>query len=186
MGFVRMLSNSTKFYRVVIAVIFVNALFYLLFSLLVLAIVNRSIFIVLDAVIFAVLLYLIARKQSLSYFLGLVLIVFLLIGINFLSQLHPVLNVTFIEAAGFLSSLVSGIIALVGIMHLLSQSREKGLSYIRLSLLVSIFLTQFFQFYSQQLFAIVGLSLDILMLVTVETVLRSVRLQKLQQIETSG
>jgi hypothetical protein len=174
--FVHFLTSSTLFYRFMIIVLSISSVFYILFSLLIAAALNKSLFISAGVLLTGVLLFLSARLKSIYYLLLVVLTIFVLLGINMLSYQPMKLDISFIQTAGLLSSLTSGIIALIGILQL-KHSRERGLAYIRISLLCAIFLTQFFQFYSQQLFAIAGLSFDILMLITVETVLKSMQLQ---------
>jgi hypothetical protein len=78
---------------------------------------------------------------------------------------------TFVEVAQLLSSLLSAVFVLVGVLRI-RQSRVYAFQMFEQSLLVSIFLTQVFAFYVQQFTALIGLVLNIVLLVLTRFALR--------------
>jgi hypothetical protein len=80
-------------------------------------------------------------------------------------------DLTFVDYAQLLSSVLSGVFVLVGVLRI-RRSRTAAFLAFEHSLLVSIFLTQAFSFYKQQFFALIGLALNTLLLVITRYALR--------------
>jgi hypothetical protein len=76
-------------------------------------------------------------------------------------------GISFAEAGHQLSALAAGGCALIGVLSL-ARSRPAAYEWFRRAMLVSIFLGQVFAFYEQQLAAIVGLAVSLLLLVTLD------------------
>lgn len=81
---------------------------------------------------------------------------------------HPVL--TFDETGRLVSSLLSALLVLVGFGSL---RRSKVMAYrlFKASVLLTLFLTQFFVFYQDQFYALIGLSFNIILLIVIDYVL---------------
>jgi len=73
-------------------------------------------------------------------------------------------NLSFIEVAELLSSLLSGVLVFIGIYYI-KRSRLLAYKMFEHSILISIFLTQVFMFYKEQFAALTGLAANILILV---------------------
>ena len=80
-------------------------------------------------------------------------------------------DLTFVDYAQLLSSVLSGVFVLIGVLRI-RRSRTSAFLAFEHSLLVSIFLTEVFSFYEQQFLALVGLALNILLLVVTRYALR--------------
>jgi hypothetical protein len=76
-----------------------------------------------------------------------------------------------LELVAFSAALLSNAMGIAGIVSLL-RSRFTAFSWFKRALIVSIFLADVFAFYQQQLAALSSLSLDIVLLVTVNALLR--------------
>ena len=70
-----------------------------------------------------------------------------------------------------LASAVSGGLTLVGVVYLILRSRAHALRWFRRSILASIFLTDLFTFYYQQLGAVADLAVDLILLAVFEALL---------------
>jgi hypothetical protein len=70
-------------------------------------------------------------------------------------------HMSFVEGAEFASSLLSGLFVILGIVQI-RRSRVAAYRQFERAILTSIFLTQVFVFYQEQLAALVGLCLNIL------------------------
>lgn len=89
-------------------------------------------------------------------------------GVEMIEEVnHRLMTLSFIEIAEFFSSLLSGLFVFAGI-YLLRKSRLRAYIMFKRSVLVSIFLTQFFLFYKEQFSAMTGLLFNILILVALE------------------
>ena len=99
-----------------------------------------------------------------------VVIVFFVIhtGVSVIGSLLNITSPFFISKWGELVSAMAagGFVLLGGI--LIKRSRIKAYQMFKYALLISIFLTQFFRFYSEQLSAVVGLFVNIIVLVTLQ------------------
>ncbi len=84
-------------------------------------------------------------------------------------------NQPFSEKGELVFSLVSGVLVLIGVVQL-STSRLKAYYMFKRSILVSIFLTQFFIFFEDQLSALVGLVFSLLILGIVQYMIEEERL----------
>jgi len=73
------------------------------------------------------------------------------------------LEIPFFKIAELIFSVVSGFLALLGIMQI-KKNRLNSFNFLKKSTLVSIFLTQFFAFYSLQLYALGSLILNLIIL----------------------
>ncbi len=74
---------------------------------------------------------------------------------------------TFWDWGSLLTSLASAVLMLIGVVRLVRAGRLAAYTWFRRSLLVSIFLFQFFAFYEDQLGAITGLVFDLVFLAAV-------------------
>ena len=72
-----------------------------------------------------------------------------------------------------LASAVSGGLTLVGVVYLVLRSRDHALRWFRRSILASIFLTDLFTFYYQQLGAVADLAVDLILLAVFEALLEA-------------
>jgi hypothetical protein len=70
-----------------------------------------------------------------------------------------------------LASAVSGGLALVGLVYLILRSRIHALRWFKRSILASIFLTDLFTFYYQQLGAVANLTVDLILLAVFEALI---------------
>lgn len=75
-------------------------------------------------------------------------------------------HVTFTEIGDFLSSLLAGIFVFIGIIKLFRSQRLAAYKFFRISVLISLFLTQFFLFYDVQFQALYTLTINIFILMT--------------------
>lgn len=99
------------------------------------------------------------------------------IGILLLQSLSSILSVgiiyytkeslSFVEAGELGASLLSGIFVLVGIV-VLQKSKEKGFRILKIAVLISLLITQFFTFYTEQFKALFWLALNIILLAVVD------------------
>lgn len=80
-------------------------------------------------------------------------------------------GLTFADYAQLFSSFLSGVFVLIGVLRI-RRSRTAAFLMFEHSLLVSIFLTQVFNFYQQQFLALIGLALNTLLLVITRYALR--------------
>jgi len=83
-------------------------------------------------------------------------------------------HLSFISLAQVASSLLSAVFVMLGVIHL-RRSRLLAYRDFKRSVLVTIFLTQFFLFYQEQFAALVGLGLNILLLVVLDYMLERER-----------
>jgi hypothetical protein len=72
-----------------------------------------------------------------------------------------------------LASAVSGGLTLIGVVYLVLRSRAHALRWFKRSILASIFLTDLFTFYYQQLGAIADLAVDLILLAVFEALLEA-------------
>jgi hypothetical protein len=72
-----------------------------------------------------------------------------------------------------LSSAVCGGLTLVGVVYLILRSRTHALRWFKRSILASIFLTDLFTFYYQQLGAVTDLALDLILLAVFEALIEA-------------
>src|SRR2546427_448542 len=72
-----------------------------------------------------------------------------------------------------LASAVSGGLTLVGVVYLILRSRAHALRWFRRSILATIFLTDLFTFYYQQLGAVADLAVDLILLAVFEALLEA-------------
>jgi hypothetical protein len=79
-------------------------------------------------------------------------------------------HLTFVDGAQLVSSLVSAVFILFGVVYL-RRSRLAAFEMFERSILVAIFMTNVFNFYTEQFYALVGLGIDILLLLAVRFVI---------------
>ncbi|OGK21676.1 hypothetical protein A2866_04390 [Candidatus Roizmanbacteria bacterium RIFCSPHIGHO2_01_FULL_39_8] len=91
-----------------------------------------------------------------------ILVMFITIAAIFV----PSIDVQFRQIE-FLSSIISGLLVVMGVLHL-RKSRLVGYVFFKRSVLVSIFLTQVFSFYSDQFLAVIGLGFNIFLLAVLD------------------
>lgn len=82
------------------------------------------------------------------------------------------------EWGQFLSAALSGLLVIIGIYFIRRKQRMRAYEMFQSALLVSIFLTQFFLFYQEQLSAIAGLLMNIVILNVVQNLIYQERLIK--------
>lgn len=70
---------------------------------------------------------------------------------------------TFVAIASSISTFVSGVLVVFGIVRLRRNERQKAYRYFRRALLVSIFVTRVFSFVESQFGAVFGLTIDVLL-----------------------
>ena len=70
-----------------------------------------------------------------------------------------------------LAATIAGGLTLVGLVYLLLRSRIRALRWFKRSILASIFLTDLFTFYYQQLGAVADLAVDLVLLAVFEALL---------------
>jgi hypothetical protein len=94
---------------------------------------------------------------------------FLLLALSVIapSQDITIADSTFDDRGGLVSSIVAGGMALIGATRLV-RDRLAAYRWFRRSMLVSLFLVQFFAFYTEQLAALTGLALDLIILATLD------------------
>ena len=76
-------------------------------------------------------------------------------------------HLSFVDWGDLLGSTAAALLVLVGVARLV-RSRLSAYLWFRRAILVSIFVSQFFSFYAQQLLALVGLVVEILVLVALD------------------
>jgi hypothetical protein len=84
-----------------------------------------------------------------------------------LADLNPLLSLSFTKWGQLISSIISGTLVLAGV-YFIRRSRLEAYEMFKKSILISIFLTQFFLFYQDQLRALAGLAISILILLTLQ------------------
>lgn len=96
------------------------------------------------------------------FFVGKSIFYILIMFITIAAIFVPSIDVQFRQIE-FLSSIISGLLVVMGVLHL-RKSRLVGYIFFKRSILVSIFLTQVFSFYSDQFLAVIGLGFNIFLL----------------------
>jgi hypothetical protein len=76
-------------------------------------------------------------------------------------------SLSFIQTGELAASLLSGFFVIVGII-VMQKSKEKGFRIFKIAVLVSLLITQFFIFYSEQFRALFLLGLNIILLAVVD------------------
>lgn len=121
------------------------------------------------------------RKISLSKWFRFVIALFFLfqlfIGFSYLINrimAGPREQLSFSEWAAYSSSLVSALLVLWGVL-IIRSSRLRAFILFERSVLISIFFTQVFLFYEEQLGALIGLVLNLLMLLALRFMIERVR-----------
>jgi hypothetical protein len=79
-------------------------------------------------------------------------------------------NLSFIDCGQLLASLLSGVFVLIGVFSI-NQSKIFAMRMFERSILITIFFTQVFIFYKEQFAALVGLSLNILILIALRFII---------------
>jgi hypothetical protein len=81
-------------------------------------------------------------------------------------------SASFVDRAELLSALVAGLFVVMGIYYMLRNNRLSAYRLFHRSVLVNIFFTQLFAFYRQQLLAVTGLLVYLLILLSLRYVMR--------------
>ncbi len=76
-------------------------------------------------------------------------------------------SLSFIQSGELASSLLSGFCVLVGVV-VMQKSKEKGFRIFKIAVLISLLITQFFTFYSEQFRALFLLALNVVLLAVVD------------------
>lgn len=100
------------------------------------------------------------------FFVGKSIFYILIMLIAIVAIFIPTIDVQFRQIE-FLSSIISGLLVVMGVLHL-RKSRLVGYVFFKRSILVSIFLTQVFSFYNDQFSAVVGLGFNIFLLAVLD------------------
>ena len=72
-----------------------------------------------------------------------------------------------------MATAVAGSLTLIGLVYLLFRSRIRALRWFKRSILASIFLTDLFTFYYQQLGAVADLAVDLILLAIFEALIET-------------
>ncbi len=164
------ITQNRQFYFVVVFFIVIQTVISLLITFLIVAALNHFIFLLLGALISLFPLYLIRASMmriKVLYVLG---VVALLYAVYSITTQDVTISLSFIGWGTVLSTAFAAVVAFMGLLDF-GKSRLQALRFFRLSVLISIFLTQFFLFYSLQFLALIGLGFNILMLLTIEYVI---------------
>ncbi len=99
------------------------------------------------------------------------------VGILLLQSLSSIISVgliystkeslSFVESGELAASLLSALFVIVGII-VMQKSREKGYRIFKIAVLISLLITQFFTFYTEQFKALFWLALNIILLAVVD------------------
>lgn len=116
-----------------------------------------------------ILVWFFVGKSVLSLFSIPALFVFLQTHINLLSQ-KRIAELSFAQSGEVVFSTLSSIFVLLGV-GLIRRSRLHAYQMFKRSVLVTIFFTQFFIFYREQLSAVVGLFFNLLILFTLQYII---------------
>jgi hypothetical protein len=76
-------------------------------------------------------------------------------------------SLSFVQSGELAASLLSGVCVLVGVV-VMQRSKEKGFRIFKIAVLISLLITQFFTFYSEQFKALFWLALNIVLLAVVD------------------
>lgn len=167
---VEIITQNRKFFYVVIFFIITQAILSLLITFIIIAVVNTSLFLTSGILLALLTVYLQRNAQKIARVVTAIGLIIILYGIYQLTLHDVTLTLSFIGWGTLFSTAVSALVAFIGLMEI-GKSRLQALRFFRLSILISIFLTQFFLFYSMQFYALIGLLCNILMLLTVEFVI---------------
>lgn len=114
--------------------------------------------------------------QRESFSRGMVLVFVIISTVNFFFAIFTITSsLSFAEWGHIFSSLLSSSLVIIGV-YFINKSRMFAFEMFKKSLLISIFLTQFFAFYKEQLSAIFGLGFNILILIALEYLIGQERL----------
>jgi hypothetical protein len=134
----------------------------------------------------AVALFFVAQLL-ISILYAFLLVFFLGLGWEAILRIDPLARIlarlqhlTFVDGAQLISSLVSAVFVLFGVLQL-RRSRVTAFENFERSILVSIFVTQFFNFYKEQFYGLVGLGLDILLLLAVRFVIEQEQVREVRR-----
>lgn len=166
------ITQNRQFYLVVMAIIILQSVISLVLTFLLIAALNRYVFFLLAVLVYFFSLYFLrnVRLRVKGFFsFGAVII---LCGIYVASTENITIQLGFIGFATLLSTTLAALVAFIGILEF-SKSHLDALKLFRLSILISLFLTQFFLFYRLQFLALIGLVVNVLMLLTIEYVISS-------------
>lgn len=93
--------------------------------------------------------------------LGLINFVLVIDGSAEVSFAVEAANSSFVVAASSISTFLSGVLVVIGIVRMRQGRRQQAYRYFRRALLVSIFVTRVFSFVSSQFGAVFGLAIDV-------------------------
>lgn len=167
---VETITQNKWFFYFVIFFIVIQAILSLLITFFIIAAVNSTLFLVAAGMLSVLTIYLQRKSDFLVRFLTVIAIGVVLYIIHYMTLDDVYVNLSFIGWGTLISTALGAMIAFIGLMEL-GKSRLQALKLFRISILVSIFLTQFFLFYSLQFYALIGLAINILMLLTIEFVI---------------
>lgn len=127
-----------------------------------------------------ILVWFFVGKSIISLFSIPTLFVFLQTNINLLSQ-RKIAELSFIQSGEVVFSTLSSMFVLLGV-GLIGRSRLHAYQMFKRSILVTIFFTQFFIFYREQLSAVIGLFFNIIILLGLQYAITE---EQAKQSETS-
>jgi hypothetical protein len=139
-------------------------------TFLLVAALNRYVYVLISLLLCVISFYFLRKSTLPTRFLYTFAAGILLLAVYFLSGFNMNISLSFTGFGTLFSTSFAAIIAFLGLLEF-SRSQLHGLKLFRMSILVSIFLTQFFLFYRLQFLALIGLILNILMLLTIEYVI---------------
>lgn len=162
------LLSSKWFLRGIVVSILVGALMSLISSFFFIAQLNKYLFGVLVILFISLSFYYTRSYRNALKALVYTCLLSIFVSVLIFSAVDKSLTIlSFDEWGRVLFSGISSFFAVKG-LYQVNLSRLKAYQSFKLSLLISIFLTQFFVFYQLQFFALIGFGINILMLLTVQ------------------
>ena len=169
-GMIDKITQNRQFYLFVIFFIVIQSILSLLISFFFIAALNRYIYLLTAILLAFSSLYLLRNTRLIARFIYTLSMCGILFLIYHLTTREMTFSLSFSGWGTLLSTGLAAIVAFVGLLDY-NKSSIQALRYFRLSILISLFLTQFFLFYLFQFLALMGLVVNVLMLLTIEFVI---------------
>lgn len=169
-GLTDKITQNRQFYLFVIFFIVIQSILSLLITFFFIAALNRYMYLLAAMILAFSSLYLLRNTKIIARLIYLISISCILFLIYQLTTRELTLTLSFSGWGTLLATGLAAIVAFVGLLEY-NKSPLQALRYFRLSILISLFLTQFFLFYLFQFLALMGLVVNILMLLTIEFVI---------------
>ncbi len=167
---VESIARNRMFFLFVIGFIIIQSVVSLLITFFIIAALNKYMFLLFGVIIAFISYYLLRQANKIAGIIVAGGIIGILYAMFFITSGNLMINLSFIGFGTLFSTALAALVAFIGLLEI-SSSRLKALRYFRISILISIFLTQFFLFYMLQFLALVGLVINILMLLAIEFVI---------------